>query len=262
MPVAIVTTGSLADSLPTVIDAARIVREYEGVMMRLVDKRTLAEGTGLDFNEITLAKLTAQNITENTILDNPQDIVDTLFSITPAVSGIHMIVTDRTKRRITKAVAAEMGVLAQNAMNRKKDLDLLTVLDGATTSLGGAGTTMQSGYISAAGSRIDSNATEAGVGEGELFSVLHGFQIKDLQDELVAGVGTYAVPVGLTDDIFRRGFSGTVSGSNIFSDDNITIDSSDDAKGGTFRRRAIVLVQGHSPRAEPRRRPEFRRRWE
>ena len=35
------TTGSLADSLPTIIASARNVREQEGAMPQLVDKVTL-----------------------------------------------------------------------------------------------------------------------------------------------------------------------------------------------------------------------------
>jgi hypothetical protein len=47
------TTGALADSLPTMIASARIVREYEGVMPQLCDKQTLAEGTGTGWNEVS-----------------------------------------------------------------------------------------------------------------------------------------------------------------------------------------------------------------
>ena len=256
MPTGVVQTGSFSDSLDVVTDAARIVREHEARMTKLVDTRTLKEGTGLDYREIDLAQLTAQNITESTVLDNPQDIVDTLFSVVPQVTGIHMLITDKAKRRVAKNVFAESGVLAGNAMKRKKDIDGLTILDGATTSLGGAGTTMQSGHISAAVSRIKGNTTEPDM-TGEINSVLHGFQIKDLQDELNVGVGTYAIPEGLTEQIYRQGFSGSVSGSNVWDDGNISIDSLDDAKGGTFSRNSILLVQGHSPRAEHNRRGDY-----
>ena len=133
MPSGWTTTGSLADSLPTVIDSARIVREFEAVIPRLVDRVTLPEGAGLNWDEISLSKLTAQTVTELTILDNPQQLVDTLFSVTPTVVGIQTLITDRTKRRISKQVAAKMGSLAGNAMERKKDTDGIAILDGATT---------------------------------------------------------------------------------------------------------------------------------
>lgn len=250
------TTASLADSLPLIIDSARIVREYEGVYTRTTDKQNLPEGTGLSWEEVSLSQLTAQGgITETTTLANPQQLVDTLFTITPTVSGIHTFFTDRVQRRISKNVWAKTGQLAQNAMNRKKDEDYLTTLDGATTSLCGANTTLASGHISAAVSRIKGNTTEPGM--GELFTVLHPFQIKDIQDELVSGVGTYTVPTGMTEETFRKGFMGTLFGSNVFADGNISIDSSDDAKGGVHVREAIVMVQGHSPRAETVRHPEI-----
>jgi len=81
------TTGSLTDSLDEVRSSARIVREFEGVMPQLCDKQTLGEGIGLSWNEVSYAALTAQAITETTVLDNPQQIADTLLTITPYRSG-------------------------------------------------------------------------------------------------------------------------------------------------------------------------------
>ena len=133
-------TQSLADSLDTVVASARQIREYEGVMPNLVDKVTLSEGTGTSWREISMAALNAQNITETTTLDNPQQMSDTVFSITPTVTGIQTLVTDRVAARINSQSYAQLGSLAQNAIQRKKDEDGLTVLDGATTQLSGAGT--------------------------------------------------------------------------------------------------------------------------
>lgn len=248
MATGLTTTGSLADSLPTVIDAARIVREYEGVYMRTTDAQKLPEGTGLKWDEISLAALTAQSITETTELENPQQLSDSILSAEPALAGIQIRITDRARIRIDNKVAAKIGVLGQNAIQRKKDQDYLSTLDSATTSLSGAGTTLASGIIGAAASRIKGNITERGM--GALFTVLHPFQIKDLQDEITSGVGTYTVPQGMTEATFRQGFNGTVYGTNVFEDGNISIDSSDDAKGGVHAKEGIVFVQGRSPWAK------------
>lgn len=243
------TTGTLADSLPTVIASARIVREYEGVMVRLSDRTNLADGTGLDWNEISLAALTAQGVTETTELNNPQQLADTLFSVTPVTVGVQTIITDRTMRRISKNVAMKIGVLAQNAIQRLKDERGLTVLDSATTSLGGGvSATLNSGHIAAAVSRIRSNSTEPAV--TAIYTVLHGFQIKDIQDEIVSGMGTYAIPKGLTEDVFRKGFSGSLWNSEVFEDGNIDISVSTSAKGGVFAKEGVVLVDGFGPRTE------------
>ena len=61
-------TDSLADSIPTMIASARIVREFAGVMPNLVDRQRLDENTGTVWNEVSMAKLSAQAVTENTEL--------------------------------------------------------------------------------------------------------------------------------------------------------------------------------------------------
>ena len=212
-------TQSLADSLDTVVASARQVREYEGVMPNLVDKVTLSEGSGTSWREISMAALSAQTITETTTLDNPQQMSDTVFSITPTVTGIQTLVTDRVASRINSQSYAQLGSLAQQAIQRKKDEDGLTVLDGATTSLSGAGTTLASGVIAAAAYRISSNATEPG--NPPYRCVLHGFQIKDLYDELTAHIGTAAAGEttdGLTARVFQEGFRGKIAGVEVYSD--------------------------------------------
>ena len=251
-------TQSLADSLDTVVASARQIREYEGVMPNLVDKVTLTEGSGTSWREISMAALNAQNITETTTLDNPQQMSDTVFSITPTVTGIQTLVTDRVASRINSQSYAQLGSLAQNAIQRKKDEDGLTVLDGATTSLAGAGTTLASGVIAAAAYRISSNATEPG--NPPYRCVLHGFQIKDLYDELTAAIGSdnRSDINGITARVFEEGMRGKIAGVEVFEDGNITIDSgTDDAKGGVFAQEAIVMVQGRAPRTATVRREDI-----
>jgi len=247
-------TQSLDDSLPVVVAAARQVREFEGVMPNLCDLVTLDEGTGQSWREVSMAQLTAQEVTETTRLDNPQQMSDTLFTITPTVVGIQTLVTDRVAARISPKAYAQLGGLAQNAIERKKDEDGLTVLDGATTSFGSSSTTLTSGHISAATYQISSNTTEPG--NPPYRCVLHGFQIKDISDEITAGIGTYPVGEGLTARVFAEKFQGMVSGAQIYEDGNITI-TSNAAKGGVFAQEAIVCVQGRAPRTATVRREDI-----
>ncbi len=250
------TTVDLADSLPKLLMAARIVRENEGVMPQLVEKQTLGEGVGLNWNEISLDQLTALNVTETTVLNNPQLITDNIFTVTPYVTGIETLVTDRVAKRISKNAYAKIGSLAQNAIQRKKDEDGLTVLDGFSTSQPGAGNTLTSGHISAAVANIKGNTTEPGNPPYRV--VLHPYQIKDIEDEIISGIGTYEVSEGLTARVFTEGFRGMIAGAQLYPDGNITINSStDDAKGGVFAQEAIVLVQGRAPRAVTVRKEEI-----
>lgn len=250
-----ITTGSLAQSLPYFIAGSRLVREHDGVYNRTTDAQTLKTGSGLDWNEISLSQFTAQTITETTTLNNPQDIADTLFSVTPTMTGIHLKWTDRMKNRVDNGVAAKVGKGAQIAMNRRKDQDYIAMGATFTTTLAGTGTTMNSGYISAGVSRIRSNTTEPSM--DTIFAVLHGYQVKDLRDELTAGIGTYTVPEGMTAEIFRQGFDGTVDGANVFTGNNITIDSTPDARGLLHAREAVVMVQGRGIKTYTRVVPDY-----
>jgi hypothetical protein len=241
------TTSAVADSLDDVRSSARIVREFEGVIPQLVDVQYLGEGIGLSWKEITYAQLIAQAVTETTELDNPQQVSDSLITITPAVVGIETFITDRVGARINKKGLAKMGSLAQNAIQRKKDEDGLTLAaSGSTSAEPGAGATLTSGYIAAATYNITSNTTEPG--HKPIRAVLHGFQLKDLYDELVSGVGTYVVNEGLTARVFQSGFQLPVAGCEVYEDGNITIDGSDDASGYVFAKEGVILVQGRVPR--------------
>jgi len=246
MAVGLTTTGSLADSLPLVIDSANTVREFVGVYSRVCEMQRVPQGTGLSWEEVTLAQLNAESITETTELDNPQQITDSILTLTPTQVGIQVRITDKAKHRISPKVLAKTGVLAQQAMDRYKNDQYLTLLDSATTSLSGAGTTLDAGVIGAAHTQIIGNTTAPG--SGAVYSVLHPYQKHDIETQILSGVGTYTIPAGLTEEVFRRGFSGMVRETMLYTDGNITIDGSADAKGGVHAREAVLCVQGMSPR--------------
>lgn len=252
-------TDSLEDSKETIIAAARIVREQKGVMPTLVDRETLAKNTGLSWNEISLAQLTAQNVTETTILDNPQQLSDTLFTVTPTVTGIQTLITNRVGERLSKKSVTKFGSLAQNAMQRKKDIDGLTAIDSATTTLGADGAALVSGHIRAARSRITSNATEPNF-TGLISGVFHGFVIKDIEDEILdpsSGALQLQIEGGMAAKTFANGYRGPIGGVLLHEDGNISINSGDDATWGVFAKDSLVLVEGFSPRTFTRFRPDI-----
>ena len=137
-------TSQLDNSLPTAIASARVVREQEGDMPGLVERRTLGKGTGDTWHEVSYAKLTAMAVTETTENDNIQQVSDTDFSIKPTMIQIATMLTDKVGRNITKNGLREIGRLGQNAMQRKKNIDGLTAIDSTgSTQLGSAGSAVR-----------------------------------------------------------------------------------------------------------------------
>lgn len=249
-------SGTLADSMPSIIRDARIVREYEGVWMRTCEPQDLGTGNGAYWNRITLNQFSAQDITETTENTNSQQYADTLFSMTAEMTQIMVKVTDRTYRRIAGVVKGKMGTAAGNAMARKKDEDYLSLFSTFSTAVQpGSGQPFSYGYVSAAKSRISSNTTEASM--AKVHTILHGFQWKDVWDEVVQ-VGTYPVPAGLTAEMFAKGPQpvGMIAGSTGYEDGNITI-SSNNARGATHSTEAVIALKGMDLKTETRRDPAF-----
>ena len=242
------TVASLGESKNTIVASARIIKEQKKGMVGLVDRVTLDEGSGDTWYETYLNALTATAVTELTDLaKNPQQLDDGDISIEPEIVGIYTLVTQKAKRRLSKLVIAKIGVLAQNAIERKKDIDALAMISAATLTFGSAGTTMTTGLISAAVTRILSNTTE--IGDTPVYAVMHGNQIHPIHNELVAGVGTRILTPGLTQETFTSyGYKGMVNGAEVIENGNVSIDSSNDAYCGVFAKMGIVLVQETSPR--------------
>ncbi len=255
MATGITITGSLADSLDDIVDEARVVRDFPGQAPKLAERHRLEENEGLDWQEIAISKMNAQPITEQTILDNPQQYADLLLTITPTTTGITTIVTDRTYRRISKKTAGQMGAVAQAAVERKKAEDGLTTLDGATIEMGATTTPVEFSDFSHAVDRVKTGDTNEPT-MSPVYGILHTYHVTDIKDQITAGIGTYNVPKGISADFFARGFSGTLGGANIFEDGNIDVDSNADAKSFIFAQFGFLLIEGHDLRSATKRREE------
>lgn len=255
----ITITGSLADSLETIIDEARVVREKPGPVAKLAERHRLEENAGLDWDEIAISQQSAQGITETTTLDNPQQYADTLLSITPTVTGITTIVTDRTYKRISKKVVGQLGGVAQAAIERKKDEDGLATLDGATITFGATNTPVEFSDFAHAVDIVSSGALNEPA-NSPIYGVLHPYHLTDIKDQITAGIGTYTVPDGMTEETFKQGFKGTLGGANIFEGGNIPLNQGGvaaDANSYIFARFGLLLVEGFAMRAVTTRREDY-----
>lgn len=249
MPGGETTSTSLADSMPVVVSSARQVREFPVGFMGTVDRETLPKGTGVAWREVVLNRLTAQAVGQTTPLDNPQEITDTIFQIEPEIVGVHTIMTRKVIDQISRNAYGQIGTLMQNAIQRKKEIDGFAIYDTATFSQPGAGNTLTDGPISALVTQMQGNSTEH-VNESEpIHAWLHPYQVHDLKDDLKAGVGTYVLTAGMSEDAYTKGLKSIemVGGARVHRGGNIPIDSATDAHGGVHAQSGIVLVEWDFP---------------
>ena len=248
---------NVEDGLNTMVASARQRVEFPNdVMVKLADRQTLEKGTGTAWIEFNAENLTAQNYNETDEIANAQQLSGALLSATPSLVAIKTFIGRRVEARLSPVAFKTFGTLAQNAIQRLKNTDGHAIFAGASTTLAGTGTTLGFGHILAGARRITSDATEPGV--GTLAAVLHGYGVHDIQTEILAGIGTYPIPDGLTAEVARKGFRGMLGDVNILEDGLIVVDATPDARGGVFlagKGGALVIVQGLSPWKESQPRP-------
>ena len=255
------TTAALADSLPTMRQGARIVLEQKGRMRDTVDRVTLGKNVGNSWSEVDFAKLTASTVTEQTDnLDSPEQLSDSIITITPTDSGIHILYTDRVADRVITQSAAiiRSGILGMNAIMRKENIDGIVQGRAATVDMGTAGNPLTSALVRHAKYRISSDVTEPG--NGPYHMQHHGFCLADIDDELTAAVGTYPIATGLTEDILTNSYQAAprkLGDVNVHENGDMSIDSSDDSEGFVYDQNGIILVEGRGVRTEVLRRPNI-----
>lgn len=244
------TNGTLAEGLPDVIADARIRAEFEGNWARVTMIEHQEEGTGLNWTRTILEKLEAQDISETQTNGNFQRFRAVQITGEPQLTQIITKVTDRFYRHQAKTVLSKLGPLTGNAMGRKKDRDFISTFAVMNTGASaGAGNALVRGNLAAARARIRSNTSEPSM--VEVNSVLRGEQVYYLETELEAGLGTYMLPDGMSEDVYKEGFSGRCGGTNVWTNDNIQTFGTTNAHGAVLARNSMIAVLAMELKTEP-----------
>ena len=283
---------AVADSLPDTFIAEVRIKTQEGPIMRaLVNNVTLPMGEGGQWEMTELTRATAVALADGIDLASAEQITDSTLPITPTEFGAQVEVTDLARDQITKRtdLIRQVGRILGNSMITKEDVDLLTQLDSFSVALGSAGISLTLGHIMAAGATVRAGgqaaaAIVAGTPEpapDPINGVFNDNMLHNVVKQLALGTplgftgGTDAdftkIPSGTPDAAsdaavagalagvtegaaLRNAFVGRIGAVNVFSDNNMAKDASDDAKGGVFSREAIIQVHFRGgPKMEPER---------
>lgn len=260
----ITTEDTVDQAIRPMLAASMYVRENTAVMTQpgVVRRVTLKNGDGESYREPKYDALgDAQALTSGVDMQIAQQITDTLLTVTPSEVGTQVIIPKRVFRIVRDNMWTVIGKLCGDSMVRKRDKDGLTQFSSFATDLGAAARALTYNYIMAGQSAIQGD-TEPGPNPIHLVHHSHAYFLlwKNLAG-LTGMSGTAMtsgstnniapIPAGVSQDVILNGFVGkTIAGVNLWQDNNITKDASDDAIGGIFSREALLHVQAMTPTIE------------
>ena len=255
--------SSSLNSMSKIIVAEAIDNVEPSAPMADLVSRYPIEAGAKQVNVPIWGRQTAVALAEGIDIGVPQQVTATVVTLTASEHGILSFVSDRLKHENNENVLSAVGTMHGRAVGRLLDSDLLTLLDGFSTSKPGTGS--QATLVTIAGAvsflRTDDSTGTYGPAPSRPNAVLHPEQIRRLAQEVggitAAGAGVTAgavIPEGPSAEVIQSYWRGNdpIFGVPIYEDGNISVDSNN-AKGGVFAKEALALAMEIEIHAEEER---------
>jgi hypothetical protein len=256
---AITTNSVMADTVPTVLESARFTEQFVAEMSKLVWNIRKQLHDGKNVNVPIFGTITAKNLAEGVDNVTSETMSDTLVTITPGEVGCKLIITDKLARDNNEDIKAAAGRILGNAMEVKRDQDLILQFQSAGTTLGGGGAATMGQYAAARAIIKGNPVASGGPGMGNLVGVIHPYVTLDIVDiltPLLPAAGTTMTMLGsMADDVVRNYGVGRLFGMPIVEDGNITA-AAGTCHGGVFvtgEGGGIILATANEWSVEPER---------
>ena len=247
----IITTSDLADTIETVLESARFTAKHKAIMRNLSWKIDRTAHKNPQARVPYWNTVTAGSLTEGVDMANPQDITDTLVTVTPAEYGCQVLLTDKVVRDDSEDVIRAAGRILGDAMELHCDQLLLAELGDGTNDLGSAGTATL-GHLAAA------YAILSGVPAPKPYAcVMHPYALLDLVDvftPIIPTTNTSPVTGGsVTDSVLRNYQIGRLFGVPIYEEGNISTTTGDGGMFSSGEGGGLISVMAKDWEVEPER---------
>lgn len=242
------TYSNISSFVNTIYEGALMVARDNNVMAALVtpfnDRTGMAIRSNQQYNGATI-----NAIGEEDDLTSRAFTPSAIATLTPGEFGGQYFLTDQRREsdpfNVQREAALDLGL----ALATKMESDALANFSSLTGgTVGAAGTTITWGHFFAMMTRLKVQKAPMGYA-----FVCHPYQWHQLaKSASVAGAQVVNAPM-FQDEITRNFYVGSVSGVEIYTSSNITIDGSDDAYCAMFNRQALALDIRRAPRLESER---------
>ena len=232
------TSSTLSELFENITQEAIFTFQETSVMRPLVTLYPIV-GSGKTIEVPVYPAITASAVNEATDLTNTA-VNPTSETITASEVGVMTTLTDLARDSASRNVGADIGKLFGEAIAKKVDTDLATLLDSFTATLdsgGGVELTADKLFQAQATLRLlNVPAPYYGV-----FSPKAVFNLKKTLTS--AGYNTNANAISdIGNEALTNGYVGRVAGIDIFENANIAINANDDSAGGVFHPMALGLA--------------------
>ena len=232
------TSSTLSELFENITQEAIFTFQETSVMRPLVTLYPIV-GSGKTVEVPVYPAITASAVNEATDLTNTA-VNPTSETITASEVGVMTTLTDLARDSASRNVGADIGKLFGEAIAKKVDTDLATLLDSFTATLdsgGGVELTADKLFQAQATLRLlNVPAPYYGV-----FSPKAVFNLKKTLTS--AGYNTNANAISdIGNEALTNGYVGRVAGIDIFENANIAINANDDSAGGVFHPMSLGLA--------------------
>lgn len=239
------STSNMSTGQKILLRNAKVAEEPSAPGPDLITQDTMPTGHK-QRDVLTYARLgNANALTEGVDLAQIEQLVTASLSLTPTEHGILATLSKRlVDRQGDSNVIAVTGQLLGRSLGRRQDLDIITLFDSATKSVGGATITGDITYFrGSVAYLLTDNDSAYGPAPMPIVADLHIEQISDLVADLSDPGAVVSSRFGLSAEMLQRWWRGTdrLYSVQVFHGGNITR-SSNASKGAIFNSDAMVYV--------------------
>ena len=232
------TSSTLSELFENITQEAIFTFQETSVMRPLVTLYPIV-GSGKTVEIPVYPAITASAVNEATDLTNTA-VNPTSETITASEVGVMTTLTDLARDSASRNVGADIGKLFGEAIAKKVDTDLATLLDSFTTTLDSAG-----GVELTADKLFQAQAILRSLNvPAPYYGVFSPKAVFNLKKTLTsAGYNTTAYALSdIGNEALTNGYVGRVAGIDIFENANIAINANDDSAGGVFHPMSLGLA--------------------
>ena len=232
------TSSTLSELFENITQEAIFTFQETSVMRPLVTLYPIV-GSGKTIEVPVYPAITASAVNEATDLTNTA-VNPTSETITASEVGVMTTLTDLARDSASRNVGADIGKLFGEAIAKKVDTDLATLLDSFTTTIDSAG-----GVELTADKLFQAQAILRSLNvPAPYYGVFSPKAVFNLKKTLTAaGYNTNANAISdIGNEALTNGYVGRVAGIDIFENANIAINANDDSAGGVFHPISLGLA--------------------